>query len=112
MVDAPLTDAEIKRVVKRLKRIDQLILSEYDKKEAIDTTPKYWDGFFSGHEASPTNRCKQLLKGINRRMDKLSAEQSSLFKKITMQQAMDFGYCCDGMDEDDFLVDNEGVKQC
>jgi hypothetical protein len=110
LANAPLTDTEIKRIVKRLKMIDSLVIAEYDKQEVIEKTPKYWDGFFSGYEASPTNRCKQLLNGIKTRIDRLSAEQSDLFKKITMQEAIDFEYCCDGMDEEDFKVIGERIE--
>lgn len=102
IADAPFTDAELNRIVKRLKRVDELILAEHVKEEKIDRDPKYWDGFFSGYEASPTRRCEQLMRGIKSRVNKLSSELSELFNEITMQQAMDFGYCCDGMNEDDF----------
>lgn len=101
--NAPLTNTEIKRVVVRLGTIDGLITKEYAKEEAINNTPKYWQGFFSGYESTPTPRGKQILAGIAARTTKLSNEQAALFKQITKQQAEDFGYCVSGMDDEDFL---------
>jgi len=101
--NAPLTDTEIKRVVARLGTIDGLIAKEYAKEEATNNTPKYWQGFFSGYESTPTPRGKQILAGIAARTTKLSNEQAALFKQITKQQAEDFGYCVSGMDDEDFL---------
>jgi hypothetical protein len=100
--NAPLTEREIKRVVARLMTIDGLIAKEYAKEEATNNTPNYWQGFFSGYESTPTPRCKQILAGITARTNKLSNEQSALFKQITKQQAEDFGYCVSGMDDEDF----------
>ena len=53
-----------------------------------------------------------LLKGYiedgwsNARITRLSSEQFELFSKITMQEAMDSGYCMDGMDQTDFKCDS------
>ncbi len=104
LVDAPLTVGEIKRVVNRLQKIDDLIQTEYDKEESIQQSSKYWNGFFSGFTPTPTNRCQQLLNGIKSRLSKLYEEQSALFQQITIEQATNAGYCCDGMDENDFWV--------
>ena len=102
LANAPLSDTEVNRIVKRLSKIDELVFAEHAKDERIERDPKYWDGFFSGYEASPTRRCEQLQRGIKARISKLSSEQFDLFGQLTMQQAMEFGYCVDGMDEDDF----------
>ena len=105
LVDAPLTEFEIKRIVKRMIKVDSLIFAEYDKREVIEKTPRYWNGFFSGYEVTPTARCEQLLNNSKARQDKLEDELSSLYKKITIEQAMNFGYCVDGMENEDFKME-------
>jgi hypothetical protein len=102
LVNAPLTNIEVKQIVKRIIKIDNLVFEERAKEEKIESDPKYWDGYFSGYEASPTRRCEQLKRGINARVNRLGSEQSNLFKKITMQQAIDNNYYVDGMEESDF----------
>ena len=105
LLNATPSETEIKRIVKRLQKIDELILADYEKGNKIDITPKYWNNFFSGYEALPTGRCEQLKRGIKQRISKLGHEQSELFGKITMRQAVEFGYFVDGMDEDDFKAE-------
>jgi hypothetical protein len=105
LVNAPLSASECKRIVKRLQKLDALYSLEIKKEEAIDNNPKYWDGFFSGLEASPTNRCKQLKRGIENRIEQITNEQNKLYQQITKQQALDAGYwfACD-MESDDFKL--------
>lgn len=101
-IELAKTNQEMKRIVKRLNKIDELIRNENDKENNIEITPKYWNGFFTGYGVSPTARCVQLTKGIEKRTSKLENEQFDLFQKITINQASKFGYCTDGMEEADF----------
>lgn len=105
LVNAPLTETEIKRIVKRMTKVDALIMAEYEKRDIIEKTPRYWIGFFSGYEATPTARCEQLLTNSDKRQSKLENELSSLYQKITIEQAIDFGYCVDGMEVEDFKME-------
>ena len=101
MANAPLTKKEIKATVKKLIKNDSLVCAEYDKQDLIGETPKYWSNFYSGYEAQPTGRCSQLMANSYLRISKLSAEHSALVATITMNEAIEFGYPTDCM-EDDF----------
>lgn len=97
-----LTPAQIKRNVKRLLRIDELVLELDERKRKIETTPRYWTDFYSGYEPVPTKRCQQLLDNIEKRNNALFEEQSKLFLTITEQQAREHGYCTDALDDSEF----------
>lgn len=102
-----LTEAEIKKVVSRLKLLDKKVEAENDTQVLIEATPHYWYGFFSGYNVKATATCQKRLDGIERRLSALFSEQWRLCKLITWEQAMKYGYedaCC--MCEDDFKVES------
>lgn len=105
--NAPLSEKEVKAVVSKLIKLDALISAEYAKQERIEKTPNYWDGFYSGYEATPTNRCKQLLSNSNKRINNYSKQHSELAQSITINLAAEQGYCVDGMDDKDFKSNEE-----
>lgn len=92
LANTALSEPKAKRIVKRMIKIDALIFSEYEKQEKIQRNPKYWVGYYSGYEAYPTRRCTQLISNSENRQEKLIKELRELSRRITAEQAVEFGY--------------------
>lgn len=98
------TESQAKKIVASLLGLDEKIAQEHKNQDALNSNPSMWLNFFSGFEVIPTAQCKLKLKGIESRLERYSTKQASLFKSITMSQAVGYGYVICGMEDDDFLT--------